>query len=134
MPEKCCHRDHDSDGSCHIHSSPGVFRNVAMRESSGVVSSEPTFLERWTALVLGAIEVPTESSEPTFLESLGGRVRVRRGILGLTMEELASRMDMSKTGLWQIEKGRSMPGAGTLWRLSIQLRCSIDWIVTGKGE
>jgi len=69
-----------------------------------------------------------------FLESLGRRVRDSRKELGLTLQSLADRMDMSKTGLWQIEQGKSEPGAGTLWRLSRALQCSIDYLVAGETD
>jgi hypothetical protein len=29
---KCCERDHNEDGNCDIHSSPGVFRNPQFNE------------------------------------------------------------------------------------------------------
>jgi XRE family transcriptional regulator, regulator of sulfur utilization len=66
-----------------------------------------------------------------FLKSLGSRVREQRTALRLSIDKLADATDLSKTHLWQIERGESCPGAAVLWRLSRALRVSIDWIVAG---
>lgn len=69
-----------------------------------------------------------------FLRALGGRVRERREGLNLTLDDLAGRCGLSKAGIWQIEQGNSVPGAGTLWRLSRALKVTIDWIVKGDAS
>lgn len=69
-----------------------------------------------------------------FSEAMGLRTKDRRNELRLSLDDLAERTELSKTGLWQIEKGRSIPGAGTLWRLSRALRMSIDAIVIGNEQ
>jgi transcriptional regulator with XRE-family HTH domain len=74
--------------------------------------------------------IPDAPSEQ-FLAGIGGRVRERRKSFGLTLDGLAEVTDMSKTGLWQVEKGRSEPGAGTLARLALALSVSVDWIIFG---
>ncbi len=73
----------------------------------------------------------TRDNEP-FRLALGARIRALRNLGQISLDELARRCDLSKTGLWQIETGRTEPRAGTLWRLSRALRVSIDWLVTGK--
>lgn len=72
-----------------------------------------------------------ESPSEQFLGGIGGRVREMRQWRRMSLEELAARTEMSKTGLWQIETGRSDPQAPTLARLSIALGCKVDWIVFG---
>lgn len=73
--------------------------------------------------------------EPTvFTETLGYRIRCRREDLGLSMEELAEKVGMSKTGIWQIEKGRSVPRANTIYRMCFALKISPNRLLTGGEE
>jgi transcriptional regulator with XRE-family HTH domain len=66
-----------------------------------------------------------------FRFAIGKRVKAMRKEHGLSLDTLAANTDMSKAGIWQIERGRSEPGAATLLRLSIALRCTIDYLVKG---
>lgn len=68
-----------------------------------------------------------------FLLGIGERLRLLRTELGLSLDMLAANTDLSKTGLWQIEKGRQEPGARVLLRLSIALRCTVDYLLRGDG-
>jgi transcriptional regulator with XRE-family HTH domain len=63
---------------------------------------------------------------------LGARVRDRRKAAGLTLDALAGAAGMSKAGVWQVEAGLSMPEAWTLYRLSVALGVSADWLLTGR--
>lgn len=67
-----------------------------------------------------------------FLAGIGSRVRELRIGGGYSLDALAATTDMSKAGIWQIEKGRSEPGAGTLYRLSIALQCTADYLLRGE--
>jgi transcriptional regulator with XRE-family HTH domain len=69
-----------------------------------------------------------------YVAELGRRVRLMRKFGGLTLDNLADRTDMSKTGIWQIEQGRSEPSASTLLRLSLALNCSVEYLVKGDIE
>lgn len=62
-------------------------------------------------------------------ERIGAKVRQRRDELRLSLDELAALTELSKTGLWQVEKGRSEPSAGTVVRLCRALRVSADWLL-----
>lgn len=73
-----------------------------------------------------------ERPSEQFLAGIGRRLRAAREDRRLSLDDLASLTDQSKTGLWQIEKGRTEPGAGTLARLSKALGVSIDWLVLGE--
>lgn len=63
--------------------------------------------------------------------AIGLRVRQCRQGMRLSLDELSKRCGRSKTMLWQLETGRSEPGAETLARLSEALQVSIDWLVLG---
>lgn len=69
-----------------------------------------------------------------FKAGIGRRMKAARVEIGLSLDDLAAATDMSKTALWQIETGQTEPKASTLLRLSIQLRCSIDYLVRGDDE
>ncbi len=70
------------------------------------------------------------SPEPKPLcERIGQRVRERRTGLRLSLDRLAEMTELSKTGLWELEKGRTEPRAGTLLRLCRVLGCSADWLL-----
>lgn len=72
--------------------------------------------------------------EPTAIcERIGARVRQRREELRLSLAELAERTEVSKTHLWQVEKGLSEPGVGVIVRLCRALGVSADWLL-GIGE
>lgn len=68
-----------------------------------------------------------------FLEAIGQRILRRRQELRLSLSELAYITELSKAHVWAIEKGRSHPGAGTLWRLSRALRVEIDYLIAGQS-
>ncbi len=71
--------------------------------------------------------------EPTeYLESLGQRIRDKREAMRFSLEELASKTDMSKAGLWAIERGCSCPGADTILRLCLVLGISPNKLILGK--
>lgn len=73
-----------------------------------------------------------ESGEPDdFILGIGRRLLMLRKEAGLSLDQLAANTDLSKTGLWEIEKGRSEPGARRLLRLSIALRCTVDFLLRG---
>jgi len=73
--------------------------------------------------------VLSPSDEPHYLELIGKRLRVTRESLGLTQDELAAKAGMSKTGLWQIETGRSEPMARTIVSLAIILNVTTDFLL-----
>lgn len=70
-------------------------------------------------------------------ESLGKgfaeRLRLRRTALGLHKQELASRVGVSLTTMQQYEHGQ-LPKGELAVRLSTALRCSLDWLLAGRGQ
>lgn len=60
---------------------------------------------------------------------IGQAVRERRLEIGLSLNKLAERIEMSKAALWEIEMGNNEPRAGTLLRLCNVLGLSADAIL-----
>jgi transcriptional regulator with XRE-family HTH domain len=58
-------------------------------------------------------------------EELGRHVRALRLDQDLTLTALAEKIGISPSGLSQIERGKSEPSLGTLWRLGRALRASL---------
>lgn len=75
------------------------------------------------------VSVPSPKDEPRYLELLGKRLKAMRESLALSQDELAARASMSKTGLWQIEAGRSEPGAKTIVCLANALKVTTDFLL-----
>lgn len=66
-------------------------------------------------------------------ERIGQRLRQRRTELRYSFDHLAERTELSKTHLWQVETGRSEPGAGVIVRLCRVLGITADWLL-GTSE
>ena len=73
--------------------------------------------------------VSVPSDEPRYLELLGNRIRTLRESRNWSMEMFAAKVGMSKTGLWQIEKGRSEPMARTIAALATALGVTTDYLL-----
>jgi len=61
---------------------------------------------------------------------MGAYIKSRRGDLGLSLDALAERTDISKTHVWEIEKGRAKNP--TLWvvlALCDGLQCSMNDLI-----
>jgi transcriptional regulator with XRE-family HTH domain len=59
-------------------------------------------------------------------DGVGQRLRADREAHGLSLRELARRLDMSPSALSQIETGRSRPSVGTLYAIVTELGLSLD--------
>lgn len=66
-------------------------------------------------------------------ERIGNRIRQERQAKRLSLDALAERTELSKTYLWELEKGRCEPGAGTIVRLCRVLGISAD-VMLGVNE
>ncbi len=64
-----------------------------------------------------------------YLKLVGERIRSVRRAKGIGMDRLADEAGMSKTGLWQIEKGKSEPMARTLVALANALDVTTDFLL-----
>lgn len=72
-----------------------------------------------------------EGDKESWVTMLGKRIRAARLAKRLSMDRLAERAGLSKTGLWQIETGKSEPGAWTLHSLLSVLEISADELLRG---
>lgn len=66
-------------------------------------------------------------------EIIGERIKSRRTELKYTQKYVEEHSRMSAGNLSCIESGKYLPSADSLIRLSITLKCSIDWILTGRS-
>jgi transcriptional regulator with XRE-family HTH domain len=69
---------------------------------------------------------------------LGGKLRTERERQGLTVREMARRVDVSPSLVSQIERGLVTPSVGTLWSIAAELGLVMDDLFTstehGTGE
>lgn len=65
-------------------------------------------------------------TEDDFYEDLGRRIRARRIDQGLTQEQVADEVDLSRTSITNIERGNQAVSAWSLQRLAQILRCDVD--------
>lgn len=63
------------------------------------------------------------------LALLGGRIKAERKLNGLTLENLAEMINISRNYLWEIEAGRKAPALGTLYSIGTTLDISIDYLL-----
>lgn len=63
------------------------------------------------------------------LTLLGSRVKAERKLKGLTLENLAEMINISRNYLWEIEAGRKAPALGTLYSIGTTLDISIDYLL-----
>lgn len=68
----------------------------------------------------------SSSSSLDPLSALGGRLRARRKVVGLSLRALAARLDISPSALSQIETSRSQPSVGTLYEIARALDMPLD--------
>lgn len=75
----------------------------------------------------------TSLSAPGGHNDFSARLRLRRLQLDLRKQDLAARVGVSLTTIQQYENGQ-MPRGEYAVRLSEALRCSLDWLLAGKGD
>jgi transcriptional regulator with XRE-family HTH domain len=61
------------------------------------------------------------------------RIKKKREEVGLTQEELAKKVDVSKTAIQNWETGKNRPAGNNLKALAVVLDCTTDWMLFG-GE
>jgi len=66
--------------------------------------------------------------------SVGTRLRERRGQLGLSLRELARRLEVSPSLVSQIETGKTQPSVRTLYAIVSELGVSLDEVFAPSGE
>lgn len=77
---------------------------------------------------------PSHPSHPSSLQKeFAQRLRRRRFQLGLSKQELAAQVGVSLTTIQQYEN-RQLPKGEYAVRLADALRCTLDWLLAGKGD
>jgi quercetin dioxygenase-like cupin family protein len=61
---------------------------------------------------------------------LGGKLRAERERQGITVREMARRVDVSPSLVSQIERGLVTPSVGTLWSMTAELGLAMDGLFT----
>ena len=74
----------------------------------------------------------TCGTPPGLGSAFAGRLRRRRQEQGLRKQELAARIGVSLTTIQQYENGQ-LPKGEFAVRLAGVLRCSLDWLLAGRG-
>lgn len=82
---------------------------------------------------LGAATLTPPAGLPS-LPSIGERIRFVRMVKGITQEELAARVGVSRATINYAEKGKSHPNGATATALAKALDCNHFWLVTGAGN
>ncbi len=65
---------------------------------------------------------------------VGGRVRARRTLIGMSQEDLGKRVGLTFQQIQKNEKGLNRIGASRLWQFSLILGQPISWFFEGIGE
>ncbi len=65
---------------------------------------------------------------------VGGRVRARRTLIGMSQTELGKRVGLTFQQIQKNEKGMNRIGASRLWQFSLILGQPISWFFEGIGE
>ena len=65
---------------------------------------------------------------------VGGRVRARRTLIGMSQTELGKRVGLGFQQIQKYEKGMNRIGAGRLWQFSLVLGQPISWFFEGIGD
>ena len=65
---------------------------------------------------------------------VGGRVKARRRLTGMSQEELGKHVGLTAQQISKYEKGMNRIAASRLWRFSLILGRPISWFFEGIGE
>lgn len=68
------------------------------------------------------------------MDSIGKRIKERRKELGLTQTDIYEQCEITSGALSKIENGARVPSVLSFYALSQVLKCSVDWLITGKSS
>ena len=88
-------------------------------------------IESVTALVVDEQE---EDSESSFNREVGGRLRHLREVLGMTLTDVAGRLEVTRQTLSNYESGRTPLRASVIRELAEIYEASCDWILGVKDD
>lgn len=63
---------------------------------------------------------------------IGSRIKKLRNSVGVSQEELAAEIKVSRGNVGDWERGKAKPGADALISLSSFFKVPVDWLLTGK--
>ncbi len=66
--------------------------------------------------------------------ALGAHLRAAREAAGISLRELARRLDVTPSLLSQVERGLAQPSVATLWAVVAELGLSLDALFAGDAE
>ena len=65
---------------------------------------------------------------------VGGRVRARRTLIGMSQEELGKHVGLNVPQIYKYEKGMNQIAVRRLWQFSLILGRPLSWFFEGIGE
>jgi transcriptional regulator with XRE-family HTH domain len=74
------------------------------------------------------------AAKPSGAQTLGARLREERDRLGLSLRELARRLEVSPSLVSQIETGKTQPSVRTLYAIVSELGVSLDDVFAPSGK
>ncbi|RLV56226.1 XRE family transcriptional regulator [Aeromicrobium phragmitis] len=78
--------------------------------------------------------LPQQPDDGADMRAVASRIRSRRQQLGLTLQDVAERSDVSKSYLSQVETAKLSPSLGTLERISAALRLPTKALMADPGD
>jgi transcriptional regulator with XRE-family HTH domain/mannose-6-phosphate isomerase-like protein (cupin superfamily) len=75
-----------------------------------------------------------ENGQPASPGQMGQRLREVRTSMGMSLRELARRIEVSPSFLSQLERGRTNPSVGTLYAIVTQLGLSLDELMSESPD
>jgi transcriptional regulator with XRE-family HTH domain len=82
-------------------------------------------------VILFGLMTRRKGGRPSYLVTLGERIRLRRKARGLTRERLAERVGISLTSLAFIERGDNEPSLVTLLRICGEIEVAVGDLLAG---
>lgn len=65
---------------------------------------------------------------------MNNRILEIRKNAGLTQEEFANEINLSKNYVWMMEKGERIPSDRTILEICRKFNVSLEWLTTGDGD
>lgn len=65
---------------------------------------------------------------------IGTRIKFKRKEIDITQDKLSELIDVCPSYISEIERGYSIPSLATIYKISIVLQCSLDYLVFGITE
>lgn len=92
-----------------------------------------TFLCNYCTKSLKNMQVGLNRVTMEYDNTLAGRVKYARSLVGLTQEELARKSGLKQSDVSKIENGRTRATTGMVG-LAKALNCNPNWLDTGRGD